>query len=81
MRKYLTFFLAIIIWTNNCFAQKCYLGNYLVPTESDFQTLGTSSATNVTMYKYKKEIYDSFFGRKIGDIIVEVKNGPIIHRR
>jgi len=58
-------------------AQKFYLGNYLSPTENEFKFLGISSKTGVATYQYKKEIYDSFFDREIGDIIVGIKDGII----
>jgi hypothetical protein len=59
-------------------AQKFYLGNYLTPTENEFQLIGISSKTNVYRYKYKKDIYDTFYNRRIGDIIVGIKNGYIV---
>jgi len=64
-----------IIFKSN--AQKFYLGNYLMPTNNEFELLGISSETGVVTYKYKKEIYDTFFDREIGDIIVGIKNGII----
>jgi hypothetical protein len=69
--------LAILIVSSTSKAQKFYLGNYLAPTENEFELLGISSITGVITYKYKKEIYDTFLGRKIGDIIVGIKNGNI----
>ncbi|WP_291401593.1 hypothetical protein [Daejeonella sp.] len=63
---------------NSAKAQKFYLGNYLTPTENEFQLLGISSKSNVYRYKYKKEIYDNFYNRKIGEIIVGIKNGYIV---
>lgn len=59
-------------------AQKFYLGNYLEPTPNEFELLGASSKTGVHSYKYKKEIYDTFFERKIGDIIVGIRDGIIV---
>lgn len=59
-------------------AQKFYLGNYLTPTENEFQLIGISSKTNVYLYKYKMPIYDTFYNRKIGDIMVGIKNGYIV---
>ncbi|MEX2234142.1 MAG: hypothetical protein WD824_18390 [Cyclobacteriaceae bacterium] len=59
-------------------AQKFYLGNYLEPTSNEFDLIGVSSKTGVSSYKYKKEIYDSFFDRKIGDIIVGIRDGIIV---
>lgn len=58
-------------------AQKFYLGNYLSPTENEFQLLGISSKTGVATYRYKKDIYDSFFGREIGDIIIGIRDDHI----
>jgi hypothetical protein len=59
-------------------AQKFYLGNYLTPTANEFELIGVSSKTGVYAYKYKKEIYDTFFGRNIADIIVGIKNERIV---
>lgn len=58
-------------------AQKFYLGNFLMPTDNEFELIGISSETGVATYKYRKEIYDTFFDREIGDIIVGIKNGII----
>lgn len=63
---------------NDIYSQKFYLGNYLEPTPNEFELLGISSKTGVSTYKFKKEIYDSFFERKIGDIIVGVRDGVIV---
>jgi hypothetical protein len=62
-----------------CNAQKFYLGNYLMPTENEFEYLGTSSKTGVSTYRYKKVIYDRFFEREIGDIIVGIRDNYITH--
>lgn len=67
----------ILFMTSNLVAQKFYLGNYLSPTGNEFELLGISSKTGVTTYRYKKEIYDSFFGREIGDIVVGIRNEHI----
>lgn len=77
LRRSLLIFGFILITTSNLVAQKFYLGNYLVPTENEFEFLGISSKTGVTTYKYKKDIYDSFFDRKIGDIIVGIRDAHI----
>ncbi len=58
--------------------QKFYLGNYLEPTPNEFELMGISSKTGVHSYKYKKDIYDTFFERKIGDIIVGIRDGVIV---
>ena len=70
--------LILLFSFNNLKAQKFYLGNYLTPTENEFQLLGISSKTGVYNYRYKKEIYDNFYNRKVGDIIVGIKNGYIV---
>lgn len=59
-------------------AQKFYIGNYLTPTANEFELMGISSKTGVYAYKYKKEIYDTFFSRKIAEIIVGIKNERIV---
>jgi hypothetical protein len=58
-------------------AQKFYLGNYLMPTDNEFEYLGTSSKTGVSTFRYKREAYDMLFGRKIADIVVGVRNNYI----
>jgi hypothetical protein len=59
-------------------SQKFYLGNYLEPTPNEFELIGISTKTGVYTYKYKKDIYDSFFEREIGDIIVGIRGGIIV---
>lgn len=71
-------FLTFILASNSLYSQKFYLGNYLEPTSNEFELIGISSKTGVSSYKFKKEIYDTFFNRKIGDIIVGVRDGVIV---
>jgi hypothetical protein len=78
MKKIILFVFVLIIALKDASAQKFYLGNYLTPTENEFQLIGISSKTNVQLYKYKKPIYDTFYDRKIGDIVVGIKNGYIV---
>lgn len=61
------------------FSQKFYLGEPLNPNTKNFQLLGISSSTGVTTYKYIGVITDKyFFNRRVGDIIVGLKNGIIV---
>lgn len=71
---FLIIFLSTVI---NSTAQKFYLGNYLTPTDNEFEYLGTSSKTGVSTYKYRKTIYDRLFEREIGDIIIGIRNNII----
>lgn len=76
-RKKLAIVLVFLCISSSLKAQKFYLGNYLTPTENEFQLIGISSKTNVHLYRYKKEIYDTFYNRKVGDILVGIKDGYI----
>jgi len=68
-----------IVFSSLCLcAQRFDLGSNLKPTPNEFELLGTSSKTGVSSYKYKKEITDRFFNRRIGDIIVGVREGMIV---
>lgn len=61
------------------FSQKFYLGDRLIPKSNQFKLLGISSATGVNTYKYIGAITDKyFFNRRIGEIIVGIKNGIIV---
>lgn len=61
------------------FSQKFYLGDPLTPKSTRFKLLGISSVTGVRTYKYIGSITDKyFFNRKVGEIIVGVKNGIIV---
>lgn len=75
--KLIILFALLLLIATNANSQKFYLGNYLTPTENEFQFLGISSRTGVATYQYKKDIYDSFFGRKIGDIVVGIRDEHI----
>lgn len=77
MKTYLIFLFAICS-SFSLFAQRFDLGNSLNPKQPDFEYLGTSSATGVSTYKYKKPKTDKFFNRNIGDIIVGVRSGKIV---
>jgi hypothetical protein len=70
--------LIIVLSSFGLSAQRFDLGSYLNPATSEFELLGISSKTGVSTYKYKKEITDRFFNRKIGDIIVGVRDGIIV---
>ena len=78
MKKALLLIFLFIVCIIDANAQKFYLGNYLTPTANEFELIGISSKTGVYAYKYKKEIYDTFFGRNIADIIVGIKNERIV---
>ncbi len=78
MKKALLLIFLFIVCIIDVNAQKFYLGNYLAPTANEFELIGISSKTGVYAYKYKKEIYDTFFDRKIADIIVGIKNQRIV---
>ena len=61
------------------FSQKFYLGDRLTPKATQFKLLGISSATGVHTYKYIGAITDKyFFNRRIGEIVVGIKNGIIV---
>lgn len=77
MKKRFCFLLLSLFFIFTSSAQKFYLGNYLTPTNNEFEYLGTSSKTGVSTYRYKKSIYDQLFGREIGEIIVGVRDNRI----
>jgi len=70
--------LLILLSSFGLSAQRFDLGKYLNPTPNEFELLGISSKTGVSTYKYKKEITDRFFNRRIGDILVGVREGIIV---
>lgn len=70
--------LLILLSSFGLSAQRFDLGAYLNPTPNEFELLGISSKTGVSTYKYKKEITDRFFNRRIGDILVGVREGMIV---
>ena len=71
----ITFVLLSIITTGN--SQNYSLGESLYPSKSEFVLIGISSKTGVSAYRYKKQVSERFYGRKLGDIIVGVKDGHI----
>ncbi len=75
-----TFFLFLFLVVSvSSFSQKYNLGDRLSPGSNNFELLGISSATNVSTYKYIGLITDKyFFNRRIGEIIVGIKNGIIV---
>ena len=77
MKTYMIF-LFLVGTSLSLSAQRFDLGNSLNPKQPDFEYLGTSSATGVSTYKYKKPKTEKFFNRNIGDIIVGVRNGKIV---
>lgn len=76
--KYLTLFI-FLFFALNGFAQKFYLGDKLYPNAKEYKLLGISSQTKVATYKYLGVITDKFFyNRKVGEIIIGVKNNTIV---
>ena len=76
--KYLTLFIFLFFGLNG-FAQKFYLGDKLCPNAKEYKLLGISSQTKVATYKYLGIITDKFFyNRKVGEIIIGVKNNTIV---
>jgi hypothetical protein len=75
-----TIILALLLLVSiHSFSQKFYLGDRLTPKANQFKLLGISSATGVHTYKYIGAITDKyFFNRRIGEIIVGIKNGVIV---
>lgn len=60
-------------------SSKFYLGEELNPNAQNFKLIGISSQTNVSTYQYIGEISDQYFyGRKIDDIVVGIKDGRIV---
>jgi hypothetical protein len=75
--KYVFLFTVLFI-TNLAKAQRFDLGDQLTPSSSKFKLIGTSSATGVHSYRYIYPISEYMFGRKIGDIVIGLKNGVIV---
>jgi len=76
--KYLTLFL-LILFNISGYSQKFYLGDKLYPNGKEYKLLGISSQTKVATYKYLGVITDKFFyNRKVGEIIIGVKNNTIV---
>ncbi len=69
----------MLMLTLNSYSQKFYLGDKLYPNTKEYKLLGISSQTKVATYKYLGVITDKFFyNRRVGEIIVGVKNNVIV---
>ena len=75
-----TIFLSLFLLVSiHSFSQQFSLGDRLNPNTTQFKLLGISSATGVSTYKYVGAITDKyFFNRRVGEIIVGIKNGVIV---
>jgi|688.fasta_scaffold871796_2 hypothetical protein len=75
-----TIILGLLLFVSvNSFSQKFYLGEELYPNTKSYKFLGKSSETYVATYKYIGAITDKYYyGRKIGEIIVGIKNNRIV---
>jgi hypothetical protein len=79
MKNKILLLLLICLFSINGYTQKFYLGDKLYPTAKKFKLLGISSQTKLATYKYIGPITDkNFYNRKIGEIIVGVKNNSIV---
>jgi len=75
MKIKIVLFTLLLLTTVNSFSQKFYLGDALKPKATELKSIGISSSTKVYSYKYIGTITDKyFFNRKVGDIIVGIKN-------
>jgi len=74
------FLLSIFLLVSvSSFSQRFYLGEELKPTPAEYKLLGISSATNVWTYQYIGMLTEKYFlGRKIGEVIVGIKNDIIV---
>ena len=72
------FLITALLITNLVNAQRFDLGDRLTPSAKEFKLIGISSTTGVKSYNYILPISDYMFGRKIGEIIIGVKNGHIV---
>jgi hypothetical protein len=72
--------LALLLFVSvHSFSQKFYLGDRLTIKSTQYKLLGISSATGVSTYKYIGVITDKyFFNRRVGEIIVGIKNDIIV---
>jgi hypothetical protein len=69
----------LLLISVSSFSQKFFLGDRLTPKSTQFKLLGISSATGVHTYKYIGAITNKYYyNRKIGEIIVGLKNGIIV---
>ena len=75
--KALLFTFVLLNIITNGYSQNYNLGESLYPSKSEFELIGISSKTGVSAYRYKKQVSERFYGRKLGDIIVGVKDGHI----
>lgn len=69
----------LLFVTINSFSQRFELLDRITPSKSKFQLLGISSETMVHTYKYIGVITDKYlFERKVGEIIVGLKNNVVV---
>ena len=69
----------VLFVTTRSFSQRFDLGEQLSPNSTEYKLIGISSETGVHNYQYIGVFTDKYyFGRKIGDIIVGIKNGIIV---
>ena len=72
-----SFLLFLISFSQIVAAQRFDLGDAIIPSSREFKLIGISSETGVSSYKYIQPISNYMFGRRIGDIIVGVKDGHV----
>jgi hypothetical protein len=79
MKNKILLILLICLFSFKGYSQKFYLGDKLYPTAKKFKLLGISTQTKLATYKYIGPITDKYFyNRKVGEIIVGVKNNIIV---
>jgi len=79
MKNKILLILLICFFSFKGYSQKFYLGDKLYPTAKKFKLLGISTQTKLATYKYIGPITDKYFyNRKVGEIIVGVKNNIIV---
>jgi hypothetical protein len=79
MKNILIIIILFVVIPASSYAQKISLGDKLTPSSKDYKLLAVSSTTGVSTYHYIGVITDKYFyNRKVGDIIVGIKNGIVV---
>lgn len=72
-------FLVVLLFSASIYSQQFQIGDRVAVKSKDFKLLDYSPSMKVFTYQYAGKLNDKYlFGRRVGEIIIGVKNGVVV---
>lgn len=71
--------LVVLLFSASIYSQQFQIGDKVFPESKDFKLLDYSPSMKVFTYQYVSKLTDKYlFDRRVGEIIIGVKNGVVV---